>query len=48
MFASQFNWDVLTFDEAVARHGMLRESLEKLLPKKLRKCKCGAVMPDEG
>lgn len=31
MFAS-LNWDTLAFDEAVARHGMLREALERLLP----------------
>lgn len=32
MFDSLFNWDVLSFDEAIQRHGMLRDSLVKLTP----------------
>lgn len=31
MFDAIYNYDVLSFDEAVFRHGMLRESIEKLL-----------------
>lgn len=30
MFNQVFNWDVLTFDDAIARHGMLRDCLTKL------------------